>query len=49
MSNLESNTNLEDVTDLIGVSPTFPTTLTEKNASPTFPEAQNNNKEYRPA
>ena len=45
MSNLESNTNLEDVTDLIGVSPTFPTTLTEKNASPTFPEAQNNNKD----
>ena len=35
--------NLEDVTDLIGVSPTFPTTLTEKNDIPTFPEVQDNN------
>ena len=41
MSDLEPNTNLEDVTDSIEVGPTFPIMLDEESASPTFPEVQN--------
>ena len=42
MSNLEPNTNLEDVTDLIDVGPTFPTGLNNEKTDPIFPEVQNN-------
>jgi len=41
MSDLEPNTNLEDVTDSIEVGPTFPIMLDEESTSPTFPEVQN--------
>jgi DNA-directed RNA polymerase I, II, and III subunit RPABC2 len=42
MSDLEPNTNLEDVTDSIEVGPTFPIMLNEESVSPTFPEVKNN-------